>query len=229
MKTLTFIALFGALGISLALCDFEAATSVVFSQSNPKPKPTPKSTTPAKTTNRNSNSGSSESPSRVTVTAPVPGTHDGAITKIRISIQTGEDDLRTNSKFRAFLRTRDDRRIESDPLNCRRVVERETVCIGIPGGTRRTYEWELRTVVVPVYPQDIYTFGLTFETGSTGPFDSGDNWNVDRLEVDYIVTKGSVEKHSPAGTFSLYRNSGSPLYRFKTRDQWETDPLSLPR
>ncbi len=158
----------------------------------------------------------------------------GRITKLRITVVTGSDDLRSNSDLRAFLITGDGRRIDSDVLNC----EKARHCEGIPDGTRRTFEWNLFTEGGEgppnpeqakgggtVFPADVRRLGLSFKSYS-GFGQTGDNWNLDKLEVEYVVATGS--KTSPAGTFSMYTNSGNPLYRFKTKEEWDTGPLSLP-
>lgn len=165
----------------------------------------------------------------------------GAITKLRITVVTGGDDLRDNSQLRAFLVTREGKRIESIPLNCDK--HNAFRCAGIPDGTRRIFEWNLvgdevadtrpqeqkvqNLMIGPVFvsPAEVRRFGLSFQS-NTGGFQTGDNWNLDKLEVEYVVTVGSGQ--SPAGTFLMFKGSGSPLYRFKTGEEWETEPLNLP-
>ena len=169
--------------------------------------------------------GSSESPG------------EGRITKLRIIVVTGSDDLRSNSELRAFLIARDGRRFESQPLNCEKGDLSR--CEGMSDGTRRTFEWNLLTEggevtqnpeqqvksSIMIFPADVRRFGLAFQT-HISVLQSADNWNLDKLEVEYVVNVGG--KASPAGTFSMYKGSGSPLYRFKTHEEWETEPLSLP-
>jgi len=58
-----------------------------------------------------------------------------------------------------------------------------------------------------------------------GGLQTGDNWNLDKLEVEYVVDVGG--KASPAGTFPMFKGWGNPLYRFKTNEEWETEPLDL--
>ncbi len=58
--------------------------------------------------------------------------------------------------------------------------------------------------------------------------DGSINWGDQTFndwEVECVVEVGS--KTTPAGTFFMYKNSGNPLYRFKTKEEWETDPLTL--
>jgi hypothetical protein len=72
----------------------------------------------------------------------------------------------------------------------------------------------------------VHRFGIWFSSNPNQDlFETGDNWNLDKLEVEYAV-KGS--DNSPAGTFLMYKSPpGKPVYRFKTKEEWETDPLNL--
>ena len=141
--------------------------------------------------------------------------------------------MRDNSQFGAFLITRDGRRIDSPPLNCELVfydTEQEIVyhpliglpdyspvtqspkkrgygnCHGIPNNTQRTFEWSEKQFGpgVVIHPSDVYRLGIAFRSGGK-QFDTGDNWNLDQLEVYYVVEVES--KTSPAGTFSIPNTS----------------------
>lgn len=154
-----------------------------------------------------------------------------SMTHMRITLVTGGDDLRYDSRVSAFLITRDGRRIQSPPLNCL-TVERNpsggwkaSRCGGIPNGTRRTFVWNFNNIEY-ARAADIHRFGLSFESGRTGPFDTGDNWNLDRLEVEYF--EGAwASKSGRAEPTQLLRLA--PLYRFKSREEWESNPLGAPR
>ncbi len=159
------------------------------------------------------------------------------ITLLRITVVTGGDDLRDGSVLRAFILTRGGGRIVSFPLNCRDhdpYGGNVSGCAGIPDHTSRTFDWELRVNSVPghwtpkeigtnaqvvVYPQDVYRFGLAFESVN-GDFQTGDNWNLDKLEVEYVVA---------GNTLKMFEGAGTPLFRFKTKEDWMTNPLSLPK
>ncbi len=138
----------------------------------------------------------------------------GRITTLRITVVTGSDDLRNRSRLLAFLILRDGRRIGPKSLNC--TSADNDSCEGIPDGSQRIFQWELGGWG-DISPADVHRFGLSFESNPIG-FDTGDNWNLDKLEVEYST---------PAGTFTMYKGSGHPLYRFKTKEEWETEPLNL--
>src|SRR5687768_3020775 len=76
------------------------------------------------------------------------GPPDYSMTKMRITLVTGGDDLRYDSRVSAFIITRSGRRIQSPPLNCVRVNRNPaggwdaSGCGRIPNGTRRTFVWE---------------------------------------------------------------------------------------
>lgn len=159
------------------------------------------------------------------VVVPVPEV-PGAIRLIRIIATTGSDDLRRDSELRAFLLLKDGRRIESLALNCRKVRE-ETVCPSFPNGSRRTLEWRLDPPAPPVSASDIHRFGLSFKSGRSGPFDTGDNWNLNRLEVEYVVTSADPTRGITAGTFPLLKLTEQRVHRFKTNETWESEPIVL--
>ena len=221
-------------------------------QKRPKPTPTPvpgsqiesgasRRTAPDSATTANSSGQVNKNNGMGKVTDQKPGSMDspgaGRITKLRITVVTGSDDLRSNSELRAFLITQNGKRFDSRPLNCQNGDLSR--CEGISDGTRRTFEWNLLTDVVEagqnpqlqaksgatLFPADVRRFGLAFQT-HINALQSADNWNLDKLEVEYVVDVGG--KASPAGTFTMYKNSGNPLYRFKTKEEWDTGPLNLP-
>jgi len=150
----------------------------------------------------------------------------GLITLLRISVFTGDDDLRKGSQLRAFLVVRGGGTLESPPLNCLfpscKIYPDDEGAEGFANGTTKTFEW-----AVSVLPSEVYRFGLLFTSGKTNDFETPDNWNLNKVIVEYVVPLGSDQ--SPAGTFLMYTGSGKPLYRFKDRDEWRTDPLSLPK
>jgi hypothetical protein len=161
-----------------------------------------------------------------------------AIQNMRITLVTGNDDLRNKSRVSAFIITRDGRRIQSPPLNCRTVKRNLTGpgwsgagCAGIPNNTRRIFEWKFDNVEY-VRPTDVHRFGLSFEGGASNPFETGDNWNLDRLEVEYFAfALGDKARSTGVGrlqpTQLLRPAAGKPMYRFKTREEWQSDPLGM--
>jgi hypothetical protein len=72
-----------------------------------------------------------------------------------------------------------------------------------------------------VRPGDVHRFGLTFEGSATNPFETGDNWNLDQLEVEYFsYAVGEKARSAGAGRLQptqLLRLPGK-VYRFKTRE-----------
>lgn len=189
-----------------------AAPLAAQSKSSPRPTPTPKEKL------------KEEAP-------PLP---QGAISRLRIIATTGGDDLRENSKLFAFLIARDGRRLTSHALNCGRVWRSRgrdvPRCAGIPNNTRRTFEWDLEPGQV-ILPADVHRFGLMFQSGSRGPFDTGDNWDLQRLEVEYVTVPGSGPitkggKTTSAGIRPLLLVP-SKVYRFKSNEEWESEPLRL--
>jgi hypothetical protein len=158
--------------------------------------------------------------------------HEGppvySMTRMRITLVTGGDDLRYDSRVSAFIITRSGRRVQSPPLNCVRVNRNASGgwdasgCSRIPNGTRRTFVWNFNNIE-HARPEDVHRFGLAFESGNTGPFDTGDNWDLDRLEVEYFV--GAWGSKSGRAEPTQLLRSQAPLYRFKSREEWESNPL----
>ena len=134
------------------------------------------------------------------------------ITKLRLIMTTGEDDLRRNSTVSAFLILKDGRRVDSKPLNCR-----GKECAGFPSRSRRTLEWTLDAKGATVRPEDLYRLGLAFRSGKAGPLDGPDNWDLSALEVEYIAGGDTTPLLN-------MRNRGD-IYRFKNVDEWESAPL----
>ena len=157
------------------------------------------------------------------VVAPVPEV-PGGIRVVRMITTTGTDDLRRDSQVTAFFLLKDGRRIESQALNCR-VVEERKACPGFANGSRHTLEWKIDPPA-QVRPDEIHRFGLAFLSGRPGPLDSGDNWNLNKLEVEYVVSKPDPARNIAAGTFPLLKLTR--VHRFKTNETWESEPLTLP-
>ena len=65
---------------------------------------------------------------------------------------------------------------------------------------------------------DLLSFGLHFDSGRCGPFDTGDNWNIDRLLVEFASSES-------VGT--LLERRAAPLVRFTENEvrDWNTDTL----
>lgn len=135
------------------------------------------------------------------------------ITKLRLILTTGADDLRRNSAVSAFLILKDGRRVESKPLNCNRKQE----CNGFPARSRRTLEWTLDAKGTNVRPEDLYRLGLAFKSGKAGPLDGPDNWDLSALEVEYVAGGDT--------TPLLKLSNRGGIYRFKNVDEWTSEPI----
>ena len=141
----------------------------------------------------------------------LPLNREKPITKMRMILNTGADDLRRGSAVSAFVILKDGRRIESKPLNCT-----ARGCIGITAKSRKTLEWNVDPKT-SFTAEQIRRVGLTFKSGKNGPFDTGDNWDLRALEVEYVAG-------GETATLLKLSNRGG-VYRFKTDDSWESDPL----
>ncbi|HEX6086088.1 MAG TPA: hypothetical protein VF266_16265 [Thermoanaerobaculia bacterium] len=130
---------------------------------------------------------------------------------MRLIFNTGADDLRPGSAVSAFVILKDGRRVESKPLNCRR-----DNCTGFQAKSRKTLEWTLDPKTT-LRPEEIYRFGLALKSGRRGLFDTGDNRDLHALEVEYVA--GSQTR------LLLELSNRGGVYRFKSDDSWESDPL----
>ncbi len=172
---------------------------------------------------------------------PKPTKPDGTIIRLRITLQTGSDDLRPHSTVSAFLET-DSGRIESGALNCEDPYDRR-VCMGFPNNSRRSFTWELVSVAKSggrasqagslssgkISPSDVRYFGLSFEGRPTGLL-TGDNWDLNEVVVEYDVpARGHGQKGEAASfeTFTMFRQQGTPFYRFKTQEIWTSELIDL--
>lgn len=117
-----------------------------------------------------------------------------------ISIFTGGDDLRTNSIAEGIIDLQDNSHL-TIALNRG---------VGWGGGSQNTVEYLLPT---GVDPSQFTGFTLTFRSGSSGAFDTGDNWNVDRISIAYQSRSSSGG--FPTSSYSLLaQRSGTPWVRF---------------
>ena len=115
---------------------------------------------------------------------------DTVIDSLQVTIRTGGDDLRANSQATAFVRV-GGRDLGPFPLNA-----------GRNWGNNTT-----NTVTLPtrVALRDVESLRLQFASGSSGPFDTGDNWNVDAVTVNALAGCNSR---------TLTDRRGTPLVRF---------------
>ncbi len=112
-------------------------------------------------------------------------------------IRTGEDDLRAGSQAQAYATLCDGREITLALNN------------GAEWGKRSN---NYRTLFLPAGTRlgDLRTIGLRFAPGSSGAFDTGDNWDVDAVKVLYSTPTGSGYYNY----WPLLIQQGNPLQRF---------------
>ncbi len=141
------------------------------------------------------------------------------VRQVRIVVQTGSDDLRGNSWFGIYLQLRDGRRLTKNELNCRPKANGKLLCLGIGNDVQNSYEWALADPLPKVH--DIQRVGVRFQTGRHSGFDTPDNWNMQRLEIQVTarMANGQLE------TRVLYSGRNNPLHRFKNSGEWESPPL----
>lgn len=129
--------------------------------------------------------------------------HDKVVSRMRITVTTGADDLRKGSTVSAFVVLKDGRRILSGALNCRK-----NVCDALAPKSRQTFVWTTDDGD-PFTREQIRRFGLTFESAKD------DEWDLAALAVDSTVdgrTKPLLELKSAVRHFD---GSGS----------WESAPM----
>lgn len=121
---------------------------------------------------------------------PVAPKDDSVVTRIHVTIRTGDDDLRGQSEAFGVVRLKGDR-VHEFSLNHKNGWGNqhvEHVTNDLPAGTKLS---------------DIVSFGLRHVSGKPDVFASYDNWNVDSVRVDYETRSGT-----------LFALKGKPLCRF---------------
>jgi len=116
--------------------------------------------------------------------------------KLRVTIKTGNDDLRTASQAYLVLKLRNSASpltIIHLPLN-RGAYWRD--------GSTNTIETSLP---LNTTPENIVECMVAFESGWTSPFSTGDNWNMDLLKLEIVY---------PTNTVLLKEQTGTPIMRF---------------
>jgi hypothetical protein len=147
----------------------------------------------------------------------VPPNGDKPVTKLRVTISTGDDDLRRNSTVSAFVILKDGRRIESKPLNCN---AKQQQCAGLPPKSKKVLEWTV-TPAKSFTAEQVHRFGLTFKSGKGGPAGTADHWDITAVSVDYVAggtTTSLLSLH--------YHGRNYPL---KNGESWESEPKRASR
>lgn len=131
------------------------------------------------------------------------------INQLALEIVTGDDDLRSQSQAYCYVilnRNSQIEEISSESLNGG---------FGWPNWSKNDVIFPITSNLFPndVMISDIQVFGIRFFSGQSGPFDTGDNWNMNSITVTYHVD------NAPDDT--LLSMSGSPLKRFVSdHDEW---------
>ena len=123
------------------------------------------------------------------------------ITALRIVIQTGDDDLRTDSSAVArlwFVDASGRRRNAGMDLN----------------GRQAWGNWSTNTRDMPVPPgltlADLDRFEIEFTSGQPDVFHTGDNWNMQSIEVYAVLDDDE------GTTVLVTSDAGDPLHRFQS-------------
>ncbi len=124
------------------------------------------------------------------------------VNRIRLTIRTGGDDLRGG----------DDNAFASIRNSNGSLIDNEFPLNGKSNWANYTVHYVTHELSTPVKLSDLRRLRIrtTFGGGL-----SGDNWNIDRISLDYQVGQGTWQ--------SLYDRSGKPLIRLTgERNTWET-------
>ncbi len=140
------------------------------------------------------------------------------IDELQVTVYTGDDDLRGGAGFRLVLERRDGTRLISPYLNCGESTPRSKHCERLRDRTAKTFDWNVNG---QASLDDVWRIIVQFRGPGLPPFESGDNWNLNRLEI--------VAVYRPAGDgreiHTVYDSTARPLYRFKEDDSWTIDHL----
>src|SRR5207245_17018 len=104
----------------------------------------------------------------------MPQNLDQEVNNLHFTITTGDDDVRQNSQVNATLTIRQGD--QSIPV-------KQSLNDGANWQNNSTHEADMRIPQVRV--RDILAFRIDFLSGSTGPFDTEDNWNMNAIRATY--------------------------------------------
>lgn len=139
--------------------------------------------------------------------AALAGDGDRQVSKMRVTIVTGNDDLRNASQAVATLKYTN--------ASGNQLVAGGNLNNGAqwPGGSTKTV-----TIPLPVgiVLSRLLEFSIQFTSGQPDIFATGDNWNMNSVTVTGILDDGSE--------VILLNQAGSPLHRFQsdTQTRWAT-------
>jgi len=120
------------------------------------------------------------------------------IKELQFNIETGDDDLRSGSSAFAVIRipslSKDIVKSLNEKANWKNNSS-HSVTVPLPEGM--TYG-------------HIHSISVRFQSGSSGPFDTNDNWNLNGIKISF-----PKDNHK---TGLIYQGSGDPLHRFSDRN-----------
>ena len=135
----------------------------------------------------------------------MPQNLDQVVSNLHFTVTTGDDNVRQNSQVNATLTI-----LEGAQVN--------TVKQSLNNGANwpRGSINQTDMVIPSVRVRDIQAFRIDFLSGSTGPFDTEDNWNMNAIQATYELDTGRID--------ILFEQDGMPLHRFTGSDPtWEID------
>jgi acetyl esterase/lipase len=153
-------------------------------------------------------------------------------TNLQVNIGTGGDDLRWNSQAWAVLKDPANQTVVL-PLNqwwhpwnanppaadnpCGLCAQLNT--FALPNGSSASFTVGLSRT--PLKAANIQSFGIQFVGGQSAPLDSGDNWNLQWVNL--------VSVSGPAGPGIMVNEAGTPLKRLAApQDLWQTTHVTAP-
>ncbi|MEZ4413890.1 MAG: hypothetical protein R2910_12955 [Gemmatimonadales bacterium] len=135
------------------------------------------------------------------------------IDQLRVTVHTGDDNLRSGAGFRLVLEMKNGTRLVSPYLNCGEYAPRSKHCEQLRDRTTASFDWNVNGRALL---EDVWRIVVEFRGPGQPPFESGDNWNLNRLEIAavYRPARGGRDVHV------VYDSTARPLYRFKEVDSW---------
>lgn len=135
----------------------------------------------------------------------MPQNLDQVVSNLHFTITTGSDDVRQNSQVNATLTILEGEQ-ESE------VQQSLNNGANWPNSNINQADMAIPSVKV----RDIRSFGIDILSGSTGPFDTEDDWNMKGIQATYTLDTGGID--------ILFEQDGQPLHRFTGSDPtWEID------
>ena len=136
---------------------------------------------------------------------------DTPVHAIRFTIGTGDDDLRHNSSAIGRI-VHVSGHMDTASLNNKASWK---------NGTTHAADLELPANVLA---RDIAQIGVHFISGTDGPFDTTDNWNMESIRIEIVNADGS--------TLLVHEEAGNPIMRFSgqiTDWNWDWPAFTDPR